>query len=74
MLFVDSVTMGDHSLLTDRRILTLYQTMMTLDALRKKTFENIFSFSHSQEHSLSFFSKICKMECNTTSDWLNHMV
>ena len=21
-----------------------------------------------------FFSKICKLECNTTSDWLNRMV
>ena len=21
-----------------------------------------------------FFSKICKLKCNTTSDWLNHMV
>ena len=30
--------------------------------------------NHSQEHSLSFFFKICKFECNTTSDWLNHMV
>ena len=28
-------------------------------------------------HSRSFFDfsyKICKLECNTTSDWLNHMV
>ena len=30
--------------------------------------------NHSQEHSLFFFSKICKLECNTTSDWLNRMV
>ena len=30
--------------------------------------------NHSQEHSLSFSPKFCKFECNTTSDWLNHMV
>ena len=27
--------------------------------------------NHTQEHSLSFFLKICKLECNMTSDWLN---
>ena len=38
-----------------------------------KTLESILT-NHSQAHSLSFFSRICKLECNTTSDWLNRMV
>ena len=29
---------------------------------------------HSQEHFFVFFSKICKLECNPISNWLNHMV
>ena len=29
--------------------------------------------NHSQEHSLSFSPILCQFECNTTSDWLNHM-
>ena len=34
--------------------------------------------NYSQEYALSyflsFFSKICKLECNTTSDWLKRMI
>ena len=29
---------------------------------------------HSQEHPLFFSPRFCKVECNTTSDWLNHTV
>ena len=32
------------------------------------TLGSVFTNS-SQEHSLSFFSKICKLECSTTSDF-----
>ena len=30
--------------------------------------------NHPQKHSLYFSPRFCKFECNTTSDWLNHMV
>ena len=30
--------------------------------------------NHSQEHSLCFSPRICKFECNATSDWLHHTV
>ena len=33
-----------------------------------------YSPNRSLKRTLSFSPKICKMECNTTSHWLNHMV
>ena len=48
----------------------------TVHELRVEAFRNIWAGIHQpiSQTFVVFFSKICKFECNTTSDWLNHMI
>ena len=45
----------------------------TIRTLTQATTWTVFT-NHSKKHYLSFSPRFGKFECNTTSDWLNHMV
>ena len=59
----------------NRRIVKLYHTVLTFRDHEEEGFgTRVFIHQPFSRIFFVFFSKICKLECNTTSDWLNRMV
>ena len=58
----------------DGIIFYLFEMWKQFHSKRKKSWASIHQPFCIEQLSVVFFYKICKFDCNTTSDWLNHML